>query len=55
MTTMATNVDAVTSLVKGLRIADKTSEADGQIPGHLSPTLQDSIQLLDKSTRITAS
>jgi hypothetical protein len=54
-TTMAINVDAVTSLVKGLRIADKTSEVDGQIPGHLSSTLQDSIQLLDQSARITAS
>jgi hypothetical protein len=52
---MATNVDAVTSLVKGLRIADKTSEADAKIPGHLSPTLQDLIQLLDQSARITAS
>ncbi len=55
MATSTTNVDAVTSLVKGLRIADKKPEVDGQIPGHSSSTLQDAIQLLDQSAKITAS
>ncbi|KAF4627345.1 hypothetical protein G7Y89_g10810 [Cudoniella acicularis] len=31
------------------------TESAGQIPGHLSSTLQDSIRLLDQSARITAS
>jgi len=48
-------VNTVTSLVEGLRIADKTSEVDSQVPGHLSSTLQDSIQLLDQSAKITSS
>ncbi|KFY29937.1 hypothetical protein V494_08360 [Pseudogymnoascus sp. VKM F-4513 (FW-928)] len=46
------NVDDVTSLVNGLRIADKKSEVDDQIPGH--STLQDSIQLLYQYARVTA-
>ncbi|KFY93402.1 hypothetical protein V500_03721 [Pseudogymnoascus sp. VKM F-4518 (FW-2643)] len=51
---MAMNVDDVISLVNGLRIADKKSEVDGQIPSHSSSTLQDSTQLLDQSARVTA-
>jgi hypothetical protein len=42
-------------LIKGLRIANKTSKVDGQVPGHSSLTLQDSIQLLDQSAKITSS
>ena len=52
---MALNVNAVTSLVEGLRIADKTSEVDGQVPGHSRSTLRDSVQLLDQSAKITSS
>lgn len=52
-TIMALNVNAVTSLVGGLRIADKASETGGQVPGHSSSTFQDSIQLLDQAAKIT--
>jgi hypothetical protein len=38
-TIIALNVNAVTSLVEGLRIADKTSEVDGQVSDYLSLTL----------------
>jgi len=41
--------------MEGLRVANKTSEVDGQVPGHSSSSLQDSIQLLDQSAKITSS
>lgn len=52
---MAFNVDAITSSVKRLGIADKTSEVDSQIPGDLCLTLQDSIGLLGRYATVTAS
>jgi len=52
---MALRVDAVTSLVEGLKIADKTSEVDGKVHGHSISTLQDAIQLLDQFTKIAFS
>ena len=42
------------SLIERLRIAN-TSEVDGQVPSRSSSSLQDSIQLLDQSAKITSS
>ena len=39
LTIMAFHVNSVASLIEGLRIADKTSEVDGQVPGHSSSSL----------------
>jgi hypothetical protein len=52
---MALHVDAFTSLVERLKIADKTSEVDGKVHGHSISTLQDAIQLLDQSAKIASS
>lgn len=49
---MALNVNAVTDLVEGLSITDKTSKVDGQVP---SSPLRDAIQLLDQSAKTTSS
>ncbi|KAH9213134.1 hypothetical protein DL95DRAFT_367320 [Leptodontidium sp. 2 PMI_412] len=50
---MALNVNSVMSLMEGLRIDDKASEVE--TPGHSSSSLQDSIQSLDQSAKITSS
>ncbi|KAH6702046.1 hypothetical protein BKA61DRAFT_704642 [Leptodontidium sp. MPI-SDFR-AT-0119] len=50
---MALDVNSVMSLMEGLRIDDKASKVD--TPGHSSSSLQDSIQSLDQSAKITSS
>lgn len=51
-TIMASNV---TSSMGGLKIADKTFEADRQVPGPSSSALQDSIEFLDQYSKIISS
>ncbi|EDN93604.1 hypothetical protein SS1G_09471 [Sclerotinia sclerotiorum 1980 UF-70] len=51
---MASNVDAITDLVEGLRLTDNIYN-DGHIPGHSSSTPQGSIQLLIQTAKLITS
>jgi hypothetical protein len=48
---MAGNVDDVTNSVNGLRIGDKTSEIEGQLPDYLNSAIQDATELLSQYVR----